>query len=1282
MPGPGGKRSQDTILPTFRPSSSSHPEANISDKLKKAWGMAWNGLETALRLLEKSADACPPLKSAVGGLVACLDLTQTVAENREEYEKLATELTSMANTLTPYIDVSGSVVRIIASIEAELTHIGQQQDRGKIMRTVEANQDQGDVIQRYHRIESLFHQLQSDISLRSWQDTRNLRETALLKDMSPVDEARYNSSYSTTIKRRGCTAKTREKILEDLKSWVVDPKGAKVYWMNACASGWRRTGDSAATISAHVSLLHAATVNNIVPTLAYQLARYSPAFRSAVCKVLEEKPEASKLDVKWQFEMLLQEPMQAVESEMPEKTLLKLAVDLPIKFFVTSRPEPTIREKMLTPGYSRSVLHLHDIEESIVEADIKMYLTEALGFMSPTPSPNDVERLAKRAGKLFIYAATTVRYIHHPRGNSSSRLQTVPGMVSGSTKQHDELNRLYTSILSAAVDKSLEEQEMNNILLTLRTVVCAKEPMTVQTLASLLSLTEGQVRFSLEPLRSILHVQDGIHGLVTPFHASFSDYLFDKLRSGDFHCESTEHSEVLANCCFDLMKAQLQFNICKLESSFVLDKDSLDLQKRIKNCISAALSYACRYWGEHLRQGNFTETVHERLVDFLTHRLLFWMENWLRGSVVEQWPSAAIGIWKTDSLVRSVAFSPDGTRITSGSNDKTIRVRDACTGDTVAGPFKGHTDSVQSVSFSRDGTRIVSGSDDETVRVWDARTGDTIARPFKGHTGSVWSVAFSPDGTRIVSASDDKTIRVWDACTGETVAGPFTEHKNCVRSVAFSPNGTHIASGSGDQTIRTVQRAYRFSVVDCILSCIVSGSYDQTIRIWDARTGDTVAGPFKGHTDSVLSVAFSPNGTRIVSGSYDDTIRIGSRRFAFSPDDTYIVSGSDDETIRGHTDSIQAVAFSPDGTCIASGSYDDTIRIWDARTGNTIAAPFTGHKNSVWSIAFSPDGTHIVSGSYDRTVRVWDARTGETITGPFKGHTHSVWSVAFSPDGTHIASSSYDQTIRVWDARTGDTVAGPFKGHTDSVQSVSFSPDGTRIVSGSDDETVQVWDARTGDTITGPFKGHTGSVQSVSFSPDGTHIISGSDDETIRVWDAHTGTTVAGPFKGHTDWVRSVAFSPDGTHIASGSGDQTIRVWDARTGNTVAGPFKGHTDLVWSVAFSPDSTSIVSGSRDQPIRVWDARAGYADATTFTDISVNTSPLSHQAHGDFMSMDNFTFTQDGWITVRNALFFWISPYFRTQLPYPRNTLVIGPEGTTLIDYCHLSIGKTWSECYFS
>ena len=166
----------------------------------------------------------------------------------------------------------------------------------------------------------------------------------------------------------------------------------------------------------------------------------------------------------------------------------------------------------------------------------------------------------------------------------------------------------------------------------------------------------------------------------------------------------------------------------------------------------------------------------------------------------------------------------------------------------------------------------------------------------------------------------------------------------------------------------------------------------------------------------------------------------------------------DNAILRGHTNTVNSASFSPDGTKIVSASSDETIRIWDAETGKQIGGPLTGHTGYVLSASFSPDGKRIVSASLDKSIRIWDAETGKQIGEPLKGHTDDVNFVSFSPDGKKIVSALDDETIRIWDAETGKQIGEPLTGHTESVRSVSFSPDGTKIVSASWDETIRIWE--------------------------------------------------------------------------------------------------------------------------------------------------------------------------------------------------------------------------------
>jgi WD40 repeat protein/tetratricopeptide (TPR) repeat protein len=341
---------------------------------------------------------------------------------------------------------------------------------------------------------------------------------------------------------------------------------------------------------------------------------------------------------------------------------------------------------------------------------------------------------------------------------------------------------------------------------------------------------------------------------------------------------------------------------------------------------------------------------------------------------------------------------------------------------------------------------------------------------------------------------------------------------------------------------------------------IASGSADKSIKLWSLNGRELKT--FQGHSGSVLCVRFSPDGMAIASGSNDNTVKLWS------------LDGRTLQTFEGHRDVVWSISISPDGTTIASGSSDRTIKLWsiDGAELQTL----TGHTGSVLSVCFSPDGKTIASGSEDRTVRLWSLSGQKLKT--IKGHGDSVTSVCFSPDGTMIASASYDTIVKLW--RSSGQKLKTLKGHSRGVWSIGFSPESTAIASGSADNTIKLWSVDGQELQT--LKGHRDLVCSVSFSPDGTAIASGSDDTMVKLW--HLAGQPLQTLKGHGDAVWSVSFSPDGQTIASSSSDNTIKLW--RMDGQLLNELKGHGNAVWSVSFSPDGQTIVSSSSDNTIKLW------------------------------------------------------------------------------------------------
>ena len=384
---------------------------------------------------------------------------------------------------------------------------------------------------------------------------------------------------------------------------------------------------------------------------------------------------------------------------------------------------------------------------------------------------------------------------------------------------------------------------------------------------------------------------------------------------------------------------------------------------------------------------------------------------------------------------------------------------------------------------------------------------------------------------------------------------------------------------------------------------IVSGSCDNTIRIWSPDTGDCLR-TLKGHTKQVSCVAVLPDG-RIVSGSYDNYIRIWNA-------DT----GECLQTLEGHTLWVKCVTALPDGR-IVSGSCDRTLRIWDPDTGKCLGT-LEGHDRSITCLAVLSN-SRIISGSRDKTIRIWRTDTGKCLR-TLEGHADQIDCVTVLPGGS-IVSGSIDGTIRIWDLNTGKSL----RKHNDWISCRAVLPDG-RIASDSDDWSILIWNLDTGEYLQ-TLEGHIDLVRCLAVLPDG-RITSGSDDGTIRVWDPGTGeclrtlevhtnlitffavlpnqrivTSLADRtlriwnpatseclsiLKGHTGNVNCLAMLPDG-RIASGSDDRTLRIWDPDTGECLL-ILKGHTDNVNCLVMLSDGR-IASSSDDRTLRIWDPNAG-------------------------------------------------------------------------------------------
>ncbi|KAI1124900.1 vegetative incompatibility protein HET-E-1 [Nemania abortiva] len=795
---------------------------------------------------------------------------------------------------------------------------------------------------------------------------------------------------------RTCQGNTRVELLREIHTWINDPEGKSIFWLNGMAGTGKTTiARTVAQTAAEDGYLGASFffkrgerersgTSRFVSTIAAQLVVMEPALAKIIKSVLDKDAKITEKLLLMQFKSLILDPLSNLAKkastllivvdgldECDQEEDVKMIIDqffyisrflkqsTRLRIFMTSRPDIPIRAGLSAVAGSYRDFILHNISESVIKQDLSLYfecelanikdeynrlVPQSRHLPSGWPGRSKLRTLVQMTAPLFIFAATICRFLaDRKQGNPNKNLRRV--LKYGTRSQESKLDATYRPILDMMLI-GLSQRERSEVLPEFRaivgSIVLLSEPLSASALAALLDAPQATIDDRLDMFHSVLDVPSSPIKPIRLLHLSFRDFLTDpeKRDQHDFWLDERRTHKELAARCLRLMNSTLRTGICREKwPGARISHFNLHVNQKLQ----AEVEYACKHWAHHFEQAGHDFHDEDEVHSFLKQHFLHWLE-------------ALVLIPNSRGTSRRVIESIQRLLPEHGCMEMSKFLVDAQSFIMVNNSLIYHAP-LQLYSaalvFAPKFSAIRNTFYNELPTWLSANpsiciNGDATHEPFRGLS------AFSPRGN--------------------------LENKLEIVSVAYSPNVEVVATGSADHTVQ--------------LLSVSSGNFHGTLR---------------GHTGAVNSVSLSLDAKLIASGSMDKTIRLWSTHTS----QLY-------KTLEGHTDKVNSVAFAPTSELIVSGSSDCTIRLWWVAAG-ALHRTLEGHLGSVNAVTFSPNGQVVASGSSDATIKLWLASSG-ALQHTLAGHPLDVSMLAFSPDGRIIASSSLDQPLRLWSTDKGHCV--------------------------------------------------------------------------------------------------------------------------------------------------------------------------------------------------------------------------------------------------------------------